>query len=106
MPKITVRLVPALDEALDNLSNETGILKSNLILLAINAILRNKKPYEPIAMPSSDENLRTTLRIPDHLKAMLEAAANEKGCAANTLINTFVSIMIEDYGTIYKEIAK
>lgn len=106
MPKITVRLVPALDKALDNLSKETGILKSNLILLAINAILRNPKPYEPIAMPSSDENLRTTLRIPDHLKAMLETTANEKGCASNTLINTFVQIMIEDYGTIYKEIAK
>lgn len=102
MPKITVRLAPPLDSALDNLSAETGVLKSNLILLAINEALRRNKPYTPLSMPASDENLRTTLRIPDHLKAMLETAANEKGCASNTLINTFVQIMIDNYKTIYK----
>ena len=99
MTTITVRIYTPLNENLEKISCETGILKSSLILYAINDIIRNSKVNELKSVSyKSEDSVRPTLRIPVVLKELLEKTAKENNLSINSLINNAVhSFCISDW---------
>ena len=106
MATITIRLMSSLNEDLNRLSEETGILKSSLILYAINENLRLRINPDIGEIHPSANLVRMTLRIPDNLKSLLEAYAKSKNVSANTLVNNFVYIQSGVIWDSYKPISK
>lgn len=92
MATITVRIYPPLNDSLEKVSFQTGIPKSSLILYALNDTLRKNKTIEGLDYDpdSKREPIRFTLRMPDHLKLLLEETANENDISVNSLVNRSV----------------
>lgn len=108
MATMTIRILSHLDRTLNKLSAETGILKSSLILYAINDRLRfgSQSDYLEIH-PTAEQNLvRVTLRLPDELKTLVETIAKKNNISANTLINNCIDSTDGIYWSAYKPIAK
>ena len=108
MATITIRILSHLDKALNTLSEETGILKSSLILYSINDCLRlGRMDNFAEIHPSAKESLvRMTLRIPDDLKTLVETVAKKHRISANTLINNCIFETEGIYWSAYKPISK
>ncbi|HBF6217480.1 hypothetical protein ACP3UY_16535 [Clostridioides difficile] len=89
MTTITARIFIPLNESLDKISFQTGIPKSSLILYALNDILRKDETVEGLECVSdkTEENIRFTLRMPEHLKSLLEQTAKDNKISVNTLVN-------------------
>lgn len=92
MANTTVRIPPILNDNLEKVSYQTGIPKSSLILYALNDRLRLNKSFQgfeyiPI---DTDNSIRFTLRMPDHLKALLQEKSLENNISTNQLINECV----------------
>ncbi|VIB52557.1 Ribbon-helix-helix protein, copG family [Clostridioides difficile] len=102
MTTITVRIYTPLNENLEKISYQTGILKSSLILYAINDIIRNSKVNELQSISyKSDDTVRSTLRIPGVLKELLEKTAKENNLSINSLINNAVHSFCISHWLIY-----
>ncbi|HBG7355540.1 TPA: toxin-antitoxin system HicB family antitoxin [Clostridioides difficile] len=89
MATITARIFPPLNESLEKVSFQTGIPKSSLILYALNDTLRKNNSIEGLEYISdkNEENIRFTLRMPEHLKLLLEKAAKNNNISVNALVN-------------------
>lgn len=90
MATITTRIYPQLNENLEDVSFQTGIPKSSLILYAVNETLRKNNKVEEFECISDKENIRFTLRMPEHLKLLLEETSKDTNISINSLINSCV----------------
>ncbi len=88
MATLTVRILGDLNKVLDELSEKTGILKSSLILYALNDRLRRGNfPKGDLFTVTGQVPVRITLRLPDALKELLEAAAKANDVSVNFMVN-------------------
>ncbi|MDI7818412.1 hypothetical protein QMM58_18805 [Clostridioides difficile] len=89
MTTITARIFIPLNETLEKISFQTGIPKSSLILYALNDTLRKNEIIEELecVTDKNEENVRFTLRMPEHLKLLLENIAKDNNISVNTLVN-------------------
>ncbi|HBG5343829.1 TPA: hypothetical protein KQG29_001188 [Clostridioides difficile] len=89
MATITARIFPPLNESLEKVSFQTGIPKSSLILYALNDTLRKNNSIEGLEYipDKNEENIRFTLRMPEHLKFLLEKTAKDNNVSVNALVN-------------------
>ncbi|EGT4600658.1 hypothetical protein DFW26_14520 [Clostridioides difficile] len=89
MTTITARIFIPLNETLEKISFQTGIPKSSLILYALNDTLRKNEIIEGLecVTDKNEENVRFTLRMPEHLKLLLENIAKDNDISVNTLVN-------------------
>lgn len=108
MATLTVRILGNLNQKLDQLAEETGILKSSLILYALNDRLRTPVPMDELSLFSVKgmEPVRITLRLPDALKERLEEVAKENDISVNFLVNYYVQMVQQIYWAWYKKLAK
>lgn len=98
MITFTIRFSPSLEQELDSISEITGVVKTSLILFALNDVLRGRKPIRKDAViPSSPEPSRKSIRFPDELKMMVEARCREEGMSANSLVSTIVHQVDQEY---------
>lgn len=92
--EVTVRIYTPLDKHLEIVSFQTGIPKSSLILYAVNHYLRSGYSIEELDYIGVDgkptETKRFTLRMPEHLKQLIDTAAKKAGVSLNGLINQCV----------------
>ena len=103
MTTITIRILGDLDERLNQLSRETGILKSSLILYALNERLRDDSYSDgSIFTTDSSKWVRMTLRLPQPLKARAEQMAQANGTSVNMLINHCVYLQNMLFWSAYK----
>ena len=99
MVAFTVRLIPSIDQELDIISEHTGVVKTSLILFALNDILRRNQPIKEtigISLKES-EPFRKSVRFPDPLKVLLEHRSAKEGISANTFINSAIHQVNRDY---------
>lgn len=78
MISLTIRLIADINESLNRIVQETGIVKASFILY----ILNQKLNCDSIRVKTSlsfrgQQIVRTTLRLPDALRVKLESAAEE-----------------------------
>jgi len=98
MVTFTIRFSPALERELDFISEITGVVKTSLILFALNDVLRGGKPIRTdLALPGSPEPSRKSIRFPDGLKPMIESRCQEEGMSANSLVSTVVHQVNQEY---------
>jgi len=86
---MTVRLLPAINEHLERLAEDTGIPKASLILFAIHHICLHNMP---VALPDnvSAPSVRFSLRMPDHVKKNVVEHAKAREMSTNTFINAAI----------------
>ncbi|WP_370850308.1 hypothetical protein [Megasphaera sp.] len=98
MMTLTIRLTADINQMLDRIAYETGIVKTALILCVLNKRLR----LDPIILnqPTAfrgKETIRTTLRLPDPLKQKLEDAAQKSNLSINYFVNQALHEAIQAY---------
>ena len=103
MASMTIRLYPQLSSCLDRVSEQTGILRSSLILYALNDQLRLNKIIENdrLTAAPADQSIRIALRLPDALKKLLADVAAENQMSANHLVNYCIYMCDLSYWSRY-----
>lgn len=107
MSTLTTRVYKPLNEALEKVSNMTGIIKSNLILYAINDRLQFYDDFKGLEYRSLDTDVdscvRFTLRIPEHLKKLLQETAKSNNISMTSLINECIYSVNAIYWSNYSK---
>lgn len=88
MMSLTIRLIADINESLDQIAQETGIVKTSFILYILNQQLNCDSIRVKTSLTFRGQQIvRTTLRLPDALRVKLESAAEENHISVNQFVN-------------------
>lgn len=84
---ITVRIPSDLNTQLEQIADRIGVPKTALIILGINYVIYRKVNFSDINTDSlGSESVRFSLRLPEHLKLLLDQQVQERVSSINSYI--------------------
>ncbi|WP_068449225.1 hypothetical protein [Caviibacter abscessus] len=91
----TLRLNKNINDALDKISQDTSISKSNLILFALFTMVDKHNNFDYYY--SQDEFIRTGIRLPIRLNKIIDNKINELTTSKNLYINSLLREFISSF---------
>lgn len=92
---LTLRLNKNINDSLDEISKNTSISKSNLILFALFTMINKHNNFDYYY--SQDEFIRTGIRIPIRLNKILDDKISELATSKNLYINSLLREFINSF---------